>query len=667
MAPFDPGDVEVSEIGDQIQEIGTLFFESAWLRDAVQFSLKATSWTSSLSATADGPPQQRDPRFRKLVEGILFSRRFVLTYHLVVLGFITIVALGHWSKKAIRWQRSRGMSLQSHKTSLLAYDYPDCQRSRALLTSGLEGASSSSSSTLEGTEIPPQKNKDVDEETALLRRLHPLKARSLTSNLWSNFKAFLMYQPPPLPIFLQTHKILPSIGIMIIITAFIGLNGFYTFYRINFNMMELFVLADRCALVFVINLPLLYLVSAKTQPLQFLTGKSYESLNIFHRRLGEILCLEALLHTSGMVVFWYALLRPTGFTLLRFIFNKTILTGIGAFVAYEFLYLTARPWFRQFWYEMFLGLHVFLQAAALVLLFFHHSASRIYVGVALGIFIIDRSVYRILLKTTSVISDAQIMDDGETVRLSSNFDLQRKGTLNRLIGTTTGGWQAADHIFLTIPSLGRKHILQAHPFTIASPAPTSDTDNARLKLLIRAQDGFSLDLLQTVAAGQDSLKLRIDGPYGSGHARTLLADADLSIVVAGGSGIAVAWPLIHYLVDRRRSTDTKVASESELRRQHIVLIWIVHRGLHISWIGRPALQEIDDKGVDVIIPQATEEVGRPDLEEIIDGIVLKAGNRKRIGVVGSGPDSMGRSVRNTCARLVRNGRDVDVAIEKFGW
>ena len=70
-----------------------------------------------------------------------------------------------------------------------------------------------------------------------------------------------------------------------------------------------------------------------------------------------------------------------------------------------------------------------------------------------------------------------------------------------------------------------------------------------------------------------------------------------------------------------------------------------------------------------IIPRATEEIGRPDLKRMISDLVdLHAGQRgKKTSVVASGPDSMGRLVRNTCAGLVRDGKDVDVAIEKFGW
>jgi hypothetical protein len=48
-------------------------------------------------------------------------------------------------------------------------------------------------------------------------------------------------------------------------------------------------------------------------------------------------------------------------------------------------------------------------------------------------------------------------------------------------------------------------------------------------------------------------------------------------------------------------------------------------------------------------------------------LIMEDGVGKRIGVVGSGPDSMGRTVRNTCAEMLRDGWNVGVLIEKFGW
>jgi NAD(P)H-flavin reductase len=372
-----------------------------------------------------------------------------------------------------------------------------------------------------------------------------------------------------------------------------------------------------------------------------------------------------------MIWVWYTLIRPNGFGLIRFLLLPVILLGLGAFFSYEMLYFTSLASFRQRWYEIFLGLHVLLQVAALAFVFFHHSAGKPYVGVALGIFLIDRLIYRIGLKSTSVRADTSVMEDGETIKLSTQIIKQPLSTsfwvVRRCIRDS---WRATDHVFITVSSLVRPHLFQAHPFTIASSAPLEEDDQGWLDLLIRAQNGFSRDLLKK-ARHHDHLHIRIDGPYGSSHARTMLEDSELAIVVAGGSGIAVVWPLVHHLLDMSRSTDTEIASTSLLRRQKVVLIWVVHKKSHLSWIDNHKLVKAANNGVDIIIPPATEESGRPDLESMIDGLMerygARQGNVKKVGVVASGPDSMGRLVRNTCATLVRDGLDVDVTIEKFGW
>jgi hypothetical protein len=230
------------------------------------------------------------------------------------------------------------------------------------------------------------------------------------------------------------------------------------------------------------------------------------------------------------------------------------------------------------------------------------------------------------------------------------------------------GWQSADHVFLTVPSLSTKHIIQAHPFSIASAAPLPGDEEARLELLIRAQDGFSRDLLNA-ARLHKHLIIRLDGPYGCSQARTMLKDADLAVVVAGGSGIAVGFPLIHHLLDISRSSDTEIAPTYARMRQKIILIWVIHEESHLSWVGRRALADAENRGAEIIIPRATEEIGRPDLKGMISEIVEKSadGMGTKTTVVVSGPDSMGRAVRNTCAGLVRDGRKVDVLLEKFGW
>ncbi|KAH6682891.1 hypothetical protein B0J14DRAFT_574571 [Halenospora varia] len=648
--------------------------ESVWIQEALRSSIK----TVYTSGSPDSPPPEQDPLRRKLVEGVLFTRRFVPTYHIFVLGILLIVSGTHWISRAVRRHRRRAARLPSLDVEddydrdakagrLCPYLGKYCERESG-------GASSSGSSILQGTASPSQADRENSEETPLLHDGHTLQPLHAQRTIRSSIQEFLMYQPRPIPVF---NKVLPTNGTSLAILGFMAINIFYMFFRIDLQIYQSFVVADRFGFLFVANLPYLYLLAAKNQPVKLLTGRSYESLNLFHRRLGELLCLQAFLHCGGMIVTWYLVIRPNGFGLVRFLLLKTIIWGLIAFFAYEALYFTSLASFRQRWYELFLGLHIVLQVIALVFVFLHHPVGQPYVGASLAIFLLDRLVYRIRIKSTTVQARATIMEDDETVKLTANIPLDTPDQVSHAFGKSiTNGWKATDHVFVTVPSLSRSHILQSHPFTIASRAPASKEEEAPLTLLIRAQAGFSADLLMR-ARSHRQLTLRLDGPYGSSHARHILESSNLALLIAGGSGIAVCWPLVQHLLDRSRASDVEAGSRDMGRRQRIVLIWIIHQGEHLDWIGRKALADAEFRGVEIVIPRATEEIGRPDLKSMIESVASDAENSKstalnetgtqNIGVVASGPDTMGRLVQNTCAEMVGEGKSVDVTIEKFGW
>ena len=384
------------------------------------------------------------------------------------------------------------------------------------------------------------------------------------------------------------------------------------------------------------------------------------------------MCLIALLHSAGMMGVWYTLLRLSGMTLLDFVLKRMILLGIGAFLAYELIYFTSLGSFRQRWYELFLGLHVVLQVIALVLVWFHHPRSRIYVGVALGIFLIDRLLYRMGAKTFTTRALLGVKEDGRTVVLCAPIPLEPgHNSFSSFFGARdiTGGWKATEHVFLTVPSLARKHIFQAHPFTIASKAPQAEQIGANLELIIRAQDGFSADLL-SYARRHKSVDIRLDGPYGSQSAVQMLQESDHAIIVAGGSGIAVAWPLVSALLEVRGYNDPENSNGSR-KRGEILFIWVVREQSHLAWLGRERLADLEAAGVKCCVPPSTADNGHPDIRGFIDEWVISLdgthGKEKAFGVVASGPDGLNRTVRNICAALVREGRNVSVEIEKFGW
>ncbi|PQE32375.1 ferric reductase transmembrane component protein [Rutstroemia sp. NJR-2017a WRK4] len=644
----------------------TDFHSLEWLYNSLQGSVVETI---GLVATSDdhepdqGPPESRT-RFWKLIQGTRFNRKLILTFPFVIAALILLLSVLHWSVKLIRWRRRSSRRIQARASSSDG-SFDDAFSKSIHEDATEQTVAGSSGSSINSADFGIQKDVPENESTPLIRRSQFGTLNSDRRTIVSRLKAFLIYQPRPIP---YVNKVLPSNGSSLFIISLLSLNLFYAVYHITWTGFEGSVWADRAGLVFVANLPFLYILGAKNQPLKVLTGVSYESLNIIHRRLGEMLCLLAVVHLVGMFCMWWVILEPiAGWSLSKFLLDWVIAIGLGAFLAYELLYATSLASFRQRWYELFLGLHIVLQAAALVLLYLHHPGTRTYVGCALAIFLVDRLLYRIGAKSITVEAKSSVYEDNETILLSMEIIHKPGNIISRTFGhSIEAGWKATDHVFVTIPSLGRAHALQAHPFTIASAAPIPGNEKTKLDLLIRARDGFSSDLLHA-ARSQKSLSCRLDGPYGSSHARELLEDSDLAVLIAGGSGIAVTWPIVHHLLNISRTDDENAVSGAP--RQRIVLVWIIHKSSHTSWLDSNELQKVKDKGVEVIIPRATTEVGRPDLVGMMEGIVegWGYGEGKRIGVVASGPDGMNRTVNNTCARFVKDGRDLGVTIEKFGW
>ncbi|OQO10633.1 hypothetical protein B0A48_03931 [Cryoendolithus antarcticus] len=590
---------------------------------------------------------KRHEVLQRLSAGISFTSWFILTYQIAVLGVLLVFTAWHYYDILSRTRRVQHLR---HSTSKA------------------DGASGTASETdhdqltsVHRHENARQQKEHVNtsERSSLLGSPDASQYKPTTS---LRLRSLLMYQPPST---LITSRPLPENATSLLIACLLGLNAFYAAYNVSWTLPLMFVWSDRTALCFAANLPWLYLLSAKNQPLRLLTGYSYEHLNILHRRLGAWICFLALLHTGSMLAVWYYFFLPSGRSLAWFLTEKTVLLGLITLACYQILYLTSLASFRRWWYERFLGMHIVLQAAALVFLYLHHRGSRLYVGVTLTIFLMDRLVFRLLLKSRSVDAEVRVMDDGSTVMLSADWPLSKTSKVSDLLHPDiNGGWEPAQHVFVTAPALGRGHILQAHPFTIASAAPSrrSGSQHAWLNLIIRAQDGFTQDLLRH-AQLISSLKVRLDGPYGSSHALDMLRSSDVCLLVAGGSGIAVAYPMLWALL--HEDDDTPIS------RRQVGLIWITHESSHLDWIGHELLDEMKQLGLHILLPPPTAKAGRPDVArlvtELLDELSRGSGCSAKTGVVVSGPDSMNRAARNECSRLAWDGRDVNVLVEKFGW
>ncbi|GAP87702.1 putative ferric reductase transmembrane component [Rosellinia necatrix] len=626
-----------------------------WALDVLRQSLRTSRLASPLITTTAPRPPLDDPEkleyLRDLIQYVLDGRTIVASYNLVLLAILFLLAILHFHERTT--QRRRWRAIEGD-----------------LAGESEAGVASSSSSILEGS-LSSQASylKPDDDDIELRPLLGPRRRRRLRPRAFAVIRSWLMYQPAPMPLI---NRPLPSNGTSLSVAAYFGLNAFAHLFRLPFERRHFFVFADRAGCVFVVNLPLLYLLAAKNQPLlRRLTGRSYEALNIYHRRVGELMCLEALVHTVGMLL-WRLCLAPAWLaagSLRDYFAHPLILLGIAAASSYALLYLTSLAAVRARWYELFLASHVALQLAALAFLWLHFATSRPYVLASLAIFAIDRVVWRVGLRSATLAADVRVLEDGGTVLLSADWDMPRasggRAWLRRR--TILYGWRPADHVFISVPELGGSNALQAHPFTISSAAPSRGDALARrasLRLLIRAHSGFTSQLLRH-ARTNPAVSVRVDGPYGSRDPLDALRARRSAVLVAGGSGVAVVLPLLW---------DLAIARPGDGDRRTIHFLWIIRSASQRSWVPEDQLDELRGAGVRVTIPRPTVEAGRPDVAGYIADVVVGGGGGGGslaadggVGVVVSGPDGLNRTVSNACALKVRSGIGIDLRVEKFGW
>ncbi|KAI7498930.1 ferric reductase-like transmembrane component [Hortaea werneckii] len=620
--------------------------EQLW-RESLLIAKHASRYGTEALASLNQDDDEAEER-RRLVEGVLFSHSFILTYQAALCGIVLLFAIWHWYWK-IDWRRRMRRCMKDDERQ-------DCESTAAT------GPSHAAS----GNHHLPVQVAKADESSPLLSSPNPSTRPSRLRTIFRKVHAIAKYQPPNLPLI---NKLLPSNQTTLLVLLLLTLNLFYATYNIPLPIgANAFIWSDRSALLFVANLPWLYLLGAKNQPLKLLTGYSYEQLNLLHRRLGEWLCVLAVVHTAGMLIVWYHFFMPAGTSLWQYLAHPVVWPGVVAFVCYELLYFTSLASFRQRAYEVFLASHVGLQAGGLGFVYLHFWSSRPYVLVSLVVYLVDRTVFRLLVKSRSVRAELKIMEDEQTLLVSADWPIvPREGRWwSSLLGADIGkGWRPMEHVFITVPDLATRHVVQAHPFTIASAAPEHGQEHAWFNLIIRAYDGFTRDLLE-YARYHSSTTLRLDGPYGSSHALEMLRASEIALLVIGGSGIAVAYPLLWTLLHAPHS-----AAKGSKWRQ-LGLIWIVHEASHIAWIGHERLDELKAMGVKICVPPPTSKAGRPDVRSLARSMVNDLEAKvpvpdPGVGVVVSGPDGMNRAVRNACARLAWEGKNIDVAVEKYGW
>ncbi|KAK9477583.1 FAD-binding domain-containing protein [Lipomyces japonicus] len=433
------------------------------------------------------------------------------------------------------------------------------------------------------------------------------KAPSKFTLYYRRVRSVLLYQPK--------GRYSESYGTTLVIASYLGLNAFYLFFHGSTRHVTIF--GDRLGFIAVTNMPILFLLGAKTGLLVQWTGWSHEGYNILHRHAGRVVASAAVLH-----VVFYSLACPISVM----VHVTTIFVALLATISFVIILISSIAPLRNKTYELFLYLHVYLVVAILPLLYFHFERVRPYVIASAVIFVWDRinrfkNAHHVIAHTTIL--------SGNTVKLSLNVN----STFREI------HWKAGQYVYISIANLARQ---QAHPFTIASPPNPNNLD-----LIIRARKGFSKSLFLSESPEH---KVTFHGPYGS---PPVFDGYDRVILLAGGAGISYAYPEAIQL----SAADGHYAGANP----DVDFLWVVPSRDFTSWVD---LKE--DYNVDFKV-WVTAEQGRPDIKKYVKDSIIAAGPGSRVAVAVCGPGPLVRDSRNACSEMLWEGLNVSFYSENFGW
>lgn len=329
----------------------------------------------------------------------------------------------------------------------------------------------------------------------------------------------------------------------------------------------------RAAWVTVTQIPFIFLLSCKFNPISILTGISYERLNWLHRWTARTVFLTAIVHWTFFFQEWV----EADFVKLQMEMMPMVKYGFGAWGVITWMVLSGFGYFRALSYELFVFQHIVAAAVLLWLVFIHvPEYARYNVWMCVGFLAFDWGCRIIFgfLRNTHLLGKLSIKAPGYSASAENLPNNMVRLTLEDVDFT----WKAGQHIYISIPTL---RPFELHPFTIANiPNPEEASGERKMTLLIKAHHGFSRSLQK--AATKDSQNERkrrvfLNGPWGIPpdvlHYETV-------VLIACASGATFIVPILQNLVATRGCV------------QKIHFHWIVRSQQDFEWF-RDELSAVD--------------------------------------------------------------------------
>lgn len=466
-------------------------------------------------------------------------------------------------------------------------------------------------------------------------------------------------------------ELLVVLGYLVLHTAFMACNYRYDPHNIIFKSHALQIarfVGDRSAVLAFAHFPLIVLFAGRNNFLEMISGIPYTSFITFHKWVGRIMFLDAVVHAVAYTRF--VILRGTYARVIKRVYWRF---GIVALVFGGAILLTSFAYCRRHYYESFLLIHIVLGALFFYACWQHvltiSGIEWIYAAIALWCF--DRLV-RIIRICSFGFPTAKL-------RLVSE-DLVRV-----TIPKSSKIWKAKPGQYVFISFLHPWCFWQSHPFTVMD----SCSEEGELTIIFKEKKGVTKYLKKYLATnnGEVSMRVAVEGPYG--HSSPLHR-FDNVLLLSGGIGLPGP---MHHAIDLG-----KTCAASGKKKIQLVA---TTKGFKALEAFKPELAVLKNKTIDVYIydtsklpplensststsdedqnakkqeenekqlekspspenlysddDSATElgfaslHQGRPNFRQLLDDSSDQAGS---LAVICCGPPAFVDSVRNETARLI---------------
>lgn len=252
----------------------------------------------------------------------------------------------------------------------------------------------------------------------------------------------------------------------------------------------------RNAWVSLMQLPALYLLAMRCNPVGWLVGSGHERLNWLHRWVARTMLVTATVHGFH---FWTEWARAD-FVDYELAFMPLVKYGLAAWAVLLWSVVVGFLPVRRLAYEVWLLQHILSAVVILWLLYRHVPASARYLlFMAVSFLVFDRVARLLLLLWQNVhrsrppsTSASFHMSPWRAARLGHDMSMRAVGqkTTVLTIREARFKWHAGQYVYLWVPRLGP---LEAHPYTIACAHELSSSPSGSnsIQLVVRAHGGFS--------------------------------------------------------------------------------------------------------------------------------------------------------------------------------